>query len=129
MAAIWAASVGDTSPGRNATRNFSRSVWLISAAVTSHASSHQVPVGVSTASNPSCSADLAIWPRYSRLGGRSADAAPVTREPLVSAAVGWALVELPSGRLWPRPMIARPSPEVGRNQWNRRLMTIRPRRY
>jgi hypothetical protein len=63
VAAIWAASVGETRPGRNATRNFSRWVWLISAAVTSQASSHQVPVGVSTASKPSCSAERAIWAR------------------------------------------------------------------
>ena len=36
---------------------------LISAAVVSHASSHQVPVGVSTPANPSCSADLATSAR------------------------------------------------------------------
>ncbi len=63
MAAIWAARVGEVSPGRNATRNFSRCVWPISAAVASQASSHQVPVGVSTPVNPSCSADRAIWAR------------------------------------------------------------------
>src|SRR5213075_814186 len=56
-------AAGDVSPGRNATRNFSFFVWVISAAVTSQASSHQVPVGVSTPVKPSCSADLAIWPR------------------------------------------------------------------
>lgn len=60
MAAIWAASVGETKPGRNATRNLRRSVSLVSAAVTSHASSHHVPVGVRIASNPICSADRAI---------------------------------------------------------------------
>jgi hypothetical protein len=43
-------------PGRNATRNFSRVVSRISAAVEIHDSSHHVPVGVSTASKPSCSA-------------------------------------------------------------------------
>src|SRR4030088_1639833 len=95
----------------------------------SHAFYDQVPVGVSAASNPSCSADRAICPRYSRLGGRSAAAAPVTREPLVAEAVLSALPELPSGKLWPRPMIARPSPDVGRNQWNRRLMTTSPDRW
>jgi len=63
VAAIWAASVGVISPGRNATRNFSRDVCAISAAVVSHASSHHVPVGVSTPAKPSCSADLAIWAR------------------------------------------------------------------
>ena len=63
MAAIWAARVGEISPGRKATRNFSREVSPISAAVASQASSHQVPVGVSTAANPSCSADLATCPR------------------------------------------------------------------
>jgi hypothetical protein len=46
--AMCAASVGDVIPGRNATMYFSRSVSLVSAAVTSHASSHQTPVGVST---------------------------------------------------------------------------------
>jgi len=64
-------------PGRNATRNFSRSVWLISAAVVSHASSHQVPVGVRTPVKPSCSAERAIWPRYSMSGGLAAARAPV----------------------------------------------------
>ena len=34
-----------------------------SAAVTSQASSHQVPVGVSTPVKPDCSAALATWPR------------------------------------------------------------------
>lgn len=63
MAAIWAASVGEITPGRNATRNFSLVVSRISAAVVSHASSHHVPVGVSTPSKPSCSADLAICAR------------------------------------------------------------------
>ncbi len=61
--AIWAASTGEITPGRNATRNFSRSVCWASATVVSQASSHHVPVGVSTASKPSCSAALAIWTR------------------------------------------------------------------
>ena len=39
-------------PGRKATRNFSRVVTWVSAAVVIQASSHQVPVGVSTASKP-----------------------------------------------------------------------------
>lgn len=47
-------------PGRKATRNFSRSVSRASAAQVSQASSHQVPVGVSTASKPTSSAALAI---------------------------------------------------------------------
>ena len=51
-AAICAASVGEISPGRNATRNFSRFVTWVSAAVVTHASSHQEPVGVSAASKP-----------------------------------------------------------------------------
>ena len=63
MAAIWADSVGEISPGRNATRNLSRSVTSVSMAVASQASSHQAPVGVSAPSNPSCSALRAIWPR------------------------------------------------------------------
>ncbi|CAM5278802.1 hypothetical protein SGRI78S_02348 [Streptomyces griseus subsp. griseus] len=58
-------------PGRNATRNFSRSVCWASATVVSQASSHQVPVGVSTASKPNCSAALAIWIRYSMSGART----------------------------------------------------------
>ena len=44
-------------------QEFSRWVWLISAAVTSQASSHQAPVGVSTDSNPACSAAAATWLR------------------------------------------------------------------
>ena len=67
--AIWADSVGLIMPGRNATRNFSRSVTSVSIAQVSHASSHQVPVGVSAASNPSCSALRAICPRYFTDGG------------------------------------------------------------
>ena len=63
VAAIWAARVGDVSPGRNATRNLSRSETGASIAVASHASSHQAPVGVSAASKPSCSALRATWPR------------------------------------------------------------------
>ena len=39
-------------PGRNATRNFSRSETWLSIAVVTHASSHQAPVGVSAASKP-----------------------------------------------------------------------------
>ena len=50
-------------PGRNATRNFSRSETGLSIAVEIQASSHQAPVGVSAASKPSCSALRAIWPR------------------------------------------------------------------
>ena len=61
--AIWAASVGLREPGRNATRNFSRSVSRSSAAVVSQASSHQVPVGVSAPSKPSSSAVRATWAR------------------------------------------------------------------
>ncbi len=63
VAAICADRVAEVSPGRNATRNFSRSETLLSIAVESHASSHQAPVGVSAASKPSCSALRAIWPR------------------------------------------------------------------
>ncbi len=59
---MWAASVGDMSPGRNATRNLNRSVTWVSPAVMIHASSHQELVGVSAPVNPSCSADRAIWP-------------------------------------------------------------------
>jgi hypothetical protein len=55
--------VGEISPGRKATRNFSRSVTSVSMAVASQASSHQAPVGVSAPSKPSCSALRAIWPR------------------------------------------------------------------
>ena len=50
-------------PGRNATRNFSRSVSRISADVVSQASSHHVPVGVSTPEKPSSSAVRATWAR------------------------------------------------------------------
>ena len=61
--AICAARNGATRPGRNATRNFSRSeVWL-SIAVDSHASSHHAPVGVSAASKPLSSAARATWVR------------------------------------------------------------------
>ena len=55
-AAICAASTGLITPGRNATRNFSRDVSRSSAAVVSQASSQNVPVGVSTPSNPTFSA-------------------------------------------------------------------------
>jgi hypothetical protein len=58
--AIWAARVGESRPGRNATRNFSRSVTSVSIAVDSQASSHQAPVGVSAPTKPSCSAVRAI---------------------------------------------------------------------
>jgi hypothetical protein len=61
--AICAASVGDSTPGRNATRNLRRDVSPINAAVVSHASSHHVPVGVSTPVNPTCSAVRAICAR------------------------------------------------------------------
>lgn len=61
--AICAASVGEMTPGRNATRNFSLLVSRISAAVVSQASSHQVPVGVSTPSKPSRSAARATCAR------------------------------------------------------------------
>lgn len=81
MAAICAASVGEITPGRNATRNFSRSVCCASATVVSQASSHQVPVGVSTASKPNCSAALAIWARYSMSGGRTPRTAPARLGP------------------------------------------------
>ena len=50
VAVCWAASVGGTNPGRKATRNFSLSVSASSADAVNHASSHQVPVGVSTPS-------------------------------------------------------------------------------
>ena len=59
---MWAASVGDMSPGRNATRNASRSVTWVSPAVMIQASSHQELVGVSAPVKPSCSAERAIWP-------------------------------------------------------------------
>lgn len=71
VAAICAASTGEITPGRNATRNFSRSVCCDSATVVSQASSHHVPVGVSTASKPSCSAAFAICARYSMSGART----------------------------------------------------------
>ena len=48
VAAFWAASVGESEFGRKATRNFRRFVSRSRAAVTSHESSHHVPVGVST---------------------------------------------------------------------------------
>ena len=59
---MCAASVGDISPGRNATRNLNRSVTWVSPAVMIHASSHHELVGVSAPVKPSCSADRAIWP-------------------------------------------------------------------
>ena len=91
VAAICAASVGDSSPGRKATRNFSRCVTCVSAAVAIHASSHHVPVGVSAPSKPSCSAERAICPRYSALGGRSPAAASARR--------WWAPTALPAPRI------------------------------
>ena len=63
MPAICAARYGEVSPGRNATRNFSRSETWLSIAVDSQASSHQAPVGVSAASKPTSSAARATWPR------------------------------------------------------------------
>ena len=51
-AAICAASTGLITPGRNATRNFSRDVSRSSAAVVSQASSQNVPVGVRHALEP-----------------------------------------------------------------------------
>lgn len=63
VVAIWAASVGEVSPGRKATRNLSLSDTPASIAVLTQASSHQAPVGVSAASKPSCSALRAICPR------------------------------------------------------------------
>ena len=59
MPAIWAARNGAVSPGRKATRNFSRSETWLSIAVESQASSHQAPVGVSAASKPMSSAPRA----------------------------------------------------------------------
>jgi hypothetical protein len=57
---MWAASVGEVRPGRNAIRKRKRSVtWLIAAPIT-HPSSHQLLVGISAASKPSCSAERAI---------------------------------------------------------------------
>ena len=53
-------------------------------------------------------------------GGRMAVAAEV------SAAPGAGSPSAPSGTLCPRPTIERPSPEVGRNQWNFRLTTNEP---
>ena len=55
-AAIWAARTGLMTPGRKATRNFSVDVSRSSAAVVSHASSQNVPVGVSAPVNPARSA-------------------------------------------------------------------------
>lgn len=61
--AICAASVGETKPGRNATRNFSRSEFWLTIAVVSQASSHHAPVGVSAPVKPRSSAARAIWLR------------------------------------------------------------------
>jgi hypothetical protein len=63
VVAICAARVGTIKPGRNATRNFNRSVESSSEAVESQASSHHNPVGVSAPSNPRSSAAEAIWRR------------------------------------------------------------------
>ena len=68
--AICAASVGDSSAGRNATRNFTRRVSGISDAVASHASSQPVPHGVSMPSKPSASHATATCARYARSGAR-----------------------------------------------------------
>jgi hypothetical protein len=62
-AAICADSVGEVTPGRKATRNLRFRVSRTRADVTSQASSHQVPVGVSTPSKPSWSAVRAIEAR------------------------------------------------------------------
>lgn len=56
MAAICAANGGAITPGRKATRNLSRVVCGIRAAVVSQESSQSLPVGVNTASNPADSA-------------------------------------------------------------------------
>src|SRR4029450_6180463 len=69
------------------------SVSRVSAAVVIHASSHQLPVGVSTPAKPRCSAACATCTRYSSDGSR--------RE---AGSVG---------------ATSRPSPAVGRNQWTR----------
>src|SRR3954451_23944839 len=96
--AICAARNGEVKPGRDATRNFSRSDTWLSMVVDSQASSHQAPVGVSAASKPASSAARATWPRYDTLAGRPAGAAPTPCPP---------------------PTTWRPSPPlVGRNQWN-----------
>src|ERR1700712_3510846 len=85
-------------PGRNATRNFRLSDRLLIIEVVTQASSQCEPVGVSAASNPSCSALRVICPRYWTEAGLVA-AAPATPCPL--------------------PTILRLSPPlVGRNQWN-----------
>ncbi|SKY91822.1 Uncharacterised protein [Mycobacteroides abscessus subsp. abscessus] len=108
VAACWAANVGVINPGRNATRNFSLLVSWMRAAVVTHASRHQVPVGVSTDSNPSFSAVLATRVRYSRSGARCADAVPRTPDDCSA------------------PNTSRPSPDVGRNQWNDELIGQAP---
>lgn len=56
VAAIWATSVGEASPGRSAIMNFSRSVCAANADATTHGSSQNSPAGVSTLVNPSRSA-------------------------------------------------------------------------
>ncbi len=56
MAAACAARVGDCRPGRKATRYLKVRVSWVSAAVITHASSHQELVGVSAASKPMSSA-------------------------------------------------------------------------
>ena len=63
MPAIWAARNGAISPGRNATRNFSRSETWLSIAVESQASSHQAPVGRQRGLEAESSAPRATWPR------------------------------------------------------------------
>ena len=113
-AAIWADSVGEVTPGRNATRNLRLRVSRISAAVTSQASSHHVPVGVSTPSKPSWSAVLAMDARYSMSASRKwlAVPRPSTGRPM------------PCGTLWPPPTRPRASPVVGRNQCSLMLMLV-----
>ena len=71
VAACWAASVGVIAPGPNATTNRSRDVVGMSAAHVIHASSHHVPVGVSTERKPQLSATRATSCMYSRVAGRA----------------------------------------------------------
>ena len=71
VAAIWADSVGLTSPGRNATRNASDLVSRASSAAVMKASSHHAPVGMSAPVNPKDSAARTIEARYSMDASRS----------------------------------------------------------
>ena len=68
-------------PGPERHQEAQRLVSAISAAVTSQASSHQVPVGVSTPSKPRSSAARATWARYSSVGGRWPGATTPVRAP------------------------------------------------